>query len=279
MKIKFKQSGLTLMEMTVVIVVIALLTALSMPAVRTFFSSMATSGGTRSLISASLSSARAVAAKKQRYAGIRFQKVYDPNGLLNASQYIIFIVQDPEILAWGFRAVEGIQPIKLPDSVGVMDLIRVSRDYNPGNHQTYIMEETRIANDVMIAEQNDLIDTTAFSIVFSPSGKMVIHEVRVRNKNGFVDSTGNSDISYDDVFNKKMRVDAGLAMFYQDDYFDPDLNSYPDYGLGPESSRSGFIIYEKDKFKQAYDRGLAWSDYLSQLRPIYINPYTGTIIN
>ena len=285
MKRKFKQPGISLMEMTVVVSIVALLAVLAMPAVRALIGSFETSGGARCMISAALSTARGIAAKEQHYAGVRFQKAYnpdDPNNLLNAPQYMIFIVQDTAIGAYFFRAVDGLQPIKLPESIGVMDLIRVSRDYNPGNYQTYITGETRIGNDAMIAGQSDLIDTTAFSIVFSPSGKMVIHKVRVRNKNGFVDSAGNLDISYDDVFNKKARVDAGLAMFCQDDYFDPDLNSYQDFGLGPESSRNRFIIYETEKFRQAYSKDRAWTDYLSRAAVegmICINPYTGTIIN
>jgi len=204
MKTKSKQSGLTLMEMTVVIVVVALLTTLSLPAIRTFFNSLATSGGTRSLISAALASARAIAAKEQRYAGIRFQED------LYGHQYIIFIVhEEPRKmgnLTIGFRAVEGIKPIKLPDSIGVMDLNLGSTDQV-------------INDDDYINDPNELRDTTSFSIIFSPSGKMVIHDVQVRNRDGEVDSTGNIDMSNDDIFNKKVQVDVGVAMFYQDDYW------------------------------------------------------------
>ena len=221
--------GLTLTEMTVVVAVAAMLTALSMPAVRTFFSSMATSGDTRALISASLASARAIAAKEQRYAGIRFQKAYDPKGPLYAPQYMIFIVHDYDKtgLANGFRAVEGIQPIKLSDDVGVIDA------------------------GTAISDPNTLINATTFSIVFSPSGKLVIHPVRARNRDG---QTGT--LSQDDIFNTKANVDAGIGMFYQDD---------PASGLYQESSRSNFVIYEKGK--------------LNQLKQVYINPYTGTIVD
>jgi hypothetical protein len=60
-------------------------------------------------------------------------------------------------------------------------------------------------------------------------------------------------------------------MFIQDDY------AY--LGLGAEMSRNSFIVYDTKKFKQAYNNGNAYSGYLNQLKPIYINPYTGTIIN
>lgn len=243
-----RRLGMTLTETTIVVGVMALLTALSIPAVRTFFSSMATAGNTRSLISAALSSARAIAAKEQRYAGIRFQKAGDPNNVLNAPQYIIFIIyEEPKNmgnLTVGFRAVEGIQPIKLSDDVGVIDTALIG----------------------VVNAPNGLVDATAFSIVFSPSGKLVIHNVQARNRDGKTDNS-----SKDDIFNTKPNVNAGIGMFYQDDY----------PGLGKEQSRNSFVIYETDKFKQAYSKGQAQA-YLQSLIPkeeIYINPYTGTIVN
>ena len=132
MKTNSRQRGLTLMEMTVVILIVALLTSLSLPAIRTFFSSMAMSDGAKGMISAALASARAIAAKEQRYAGVRFQTAYRPDGPLNAPQYMIFVVHDFDNtgLAPGFRAVEGIKPIKLPENVGVMDL-RYRTNINP----------------------------------------------------------------------------------------------------------------------------------------------------
>ncbi len=287
MRTKSRQSGLTLAEMTVVVATIALLTALGLPAIRALVNSFQTQSGAKSMISAALSTARAIAAKEQHYAGIRFQQD------LSGNQYIIFIVQDAAIMAYGFRAVDSIKPIKLPDNIGVMDLVRVQRDYNPNNGQTYITGETSIGSDAMIASQSDLTDISTFSLLFSPAGKMIIHEVRVRNRDGFVHNRDNSAMSYDDVFNKKQQVDLkydgydrndippGAGMFYQDDYFDPDLNADGDLGLGPEPSRNSFVIYDRDKFRQAYYDGSAQTDSLAQIAPdrIYINPYTGTIIS
>ena len=277
MKAKSRQSGLTLTEMTVVIAVVALLVSLGLPAVRMLFDSFESQGGGRAVISAALASARAIAAKEQRYAGVRFQKIYHPNGPLRAPQYMIFIVyEEPSKmgnLTIGFRAVEGVEPIKLPDGVGLMDL-RYRANLLPA-------EDGIIDADGEINNPNLVRDTTTFSIVFSPSGKMVIHDVRVRNRDGEVDGKGNvAGISNDDIFNKKVRVDAGLAMFYQDDYFAAWWSPYPDLdlGLGPEPSRNSFIIYEEEKFRQAYENGRAWSDYLRKLVPEYINPYTGTMI-
>lgn len=268
MKAKSRQSGLTLTEMTVVIMVVSLLVSLGLPAVRMLSDSFESQSGARAVISAAMASARAIAAKEQRYAGIRFQKIYHPNGPLRAPQYMIFIVHDFDKtgLVSGFRAVEGLEPIKLPGSVGVMDL-RHRTNPNP-----------RYAGDEPIDDDNKmpvnmpqaLTDTTAFSIIFSPSGKLVIHEVRVRNRDGDFRPL-NPNESMDDIFNSPENIrDYEVGMFIQDDY--------AELGLGQELSRNGFIIYEEEKFRQAYENGRAWSDYLRKLVPEYINPYTGTMI-
>ena len=103
--------GVTLVEMMVVVAIAALMVGLTIPAANMLLNSFESESGAKSIISSALASARAIAAKEQRYAGIRFQKHYDPNNPdpLNESQYIIFIVQDAcqhsDGLENGFRAV------------------------------------------------------------------------------------------------------------------------------------------------------------------------------
>jgi len=282
MNTKLRQSGLTLTELAVVIAVMALLAGLALPAARMIIGSFESGDGARSMISAALASARALAAARDSYVGIRFQKAYNPDAVdplnpLTAPQYMIFIEKDadPEPngtgLANGFRAIEGCKPIKLPDSIGVMDLTLVARS-------TTLTEEA-IDTDAQIDTLEELRDTTTFSIIFSPSGKLLIHEVRIRNRNGRMDSS--SARSLDDVFNTKAQVDAGIAIFYQDDYWGAAWSGFPNLGLGPEYSRNSFVIYDRDKFARAYKAGKAWSDYLAALtaETIYLNPYTGTIIS
>jgi len=284
MRTKVGQSGISLTEMTVVVAAVAILVSLSAPAVRTFFDSLGSGDSTKAMISASLSAARAIAAKEQRYAGIRFQKAWHPLGPLYGRQYMIFIINDFERtgLASGFRAVEGIKPIKLPEDIGVMDFTIVTdRDLGTiTNYSEVRLDDPLLANrDDWINEDSELTDTTTFSIIFSPSGKMVIHGVRIRNRDGMPRWPLFLDNSNDDVFNTITRITDPLnpaGMFVQDDYWDPN-----NLGLGPELSRSGFVIYEKGKFQQALNRGLPYSDYLWQLVPqaIYINPYTGRMIS
>ena len=264
MRTRSKQSGLTLPEMVVVIATIALLVGFGLPALRALLNSFETQSGAKTLISTALASARAIAAKEQHYAGVRFQQ--DSAGI----QYMIFIVHDfgKTGLAPGFRAVEGVKPIKLSEKVGVVDLI-----YNPG---LLSQGDGVVDNDIEMNDINVLTDTMTFSIIFSPAGKLVIHDVRVRNRDGIYqpDNGTSNKVSMDDIFNSPGNINNyGVGMFVQDDY--------PAMGLWAELSRNSFvIIYEKDEFEQARGGGRAWSDYLAQmaLDRIYINPYTGTMI-
>lgn len=289
MKAKSRQSGISLTEMTVVVAIVAIVAGFGLPAVRALVKSFETEGGTRTMISSAMASARAIAAKEQRYAGIRFQQKYNPDDPdpLKAPQYMIFIIHDPAPgphgtgLVHGFRAVEGLEPMKLPETVGVMDLTIVTDRNVQRIENTLEVSLDRPGAALNDQQKDDLInedfevrDTATFSIIFSPSGRMVVHPVRVRNKHGQGDSPsyGPSD---DDVFNKKADVDMGVGMFYQDDYFDP----YPDLAIGPEPSRNRFTIYDKEDLRRAYEGAAAWSKYLRGLEVFYINPYTGTIIN
>ncbi|MHC4646659.1 MAG: hypothetical protein ACYTBJ_14265 [Planctomycetota bacterium] len=189
-----------------------------------------------------------MAAREQRYVGIRFQKAFNPDDPLNPfaeSQYMIFIIHDHEQTdyAAGFRAVRGLKPIKLPDSVGVIDL-------------------TVLADADIIGQVTQPRDATTFAIIFAPSGKLILHDVRVmRTRAG------------DDVFNDSAGVTASSdpPNFFQDDGTVE--------GLAQEMSRGGFRIYETEAFKDAYDRGVPWSGYLFELPPIHINPYTGAMIS
>ena len=276
MKAKYGQTGLTLTEMAVVIATIALLAAFGLPAVRMLLESFESGSGAKSMISAALSSARAIAAKEQHYAGVRFQQD------LAGNQYMVFIVHDfnKTGLNPGFRVVAGLKPIKLPENLGVMDLVvRI----NHGTHWTDAedprdeplkvdyLDDTSPLNLGPDQRNKYITDTSSFSIVFSPSGKLVMRDVRVRNRDGIYqpDNGVSGKVSMDDIFNSERNIrNYNVGLFIQDDY--------AEFGLGAESSRSRFIIYDKTQFDKLDARGRF--NYLNSLEVIYINPYTGTII-
>jgi type II secretory pathway pseudopilin PulG len=277
-----RTKGLTLIEMTLVIATIALLVGFGVPAVRVLIHSFQSESGTRSMIGAALSSARAMAVKDRRYTGIRFQKKCtskDPlnplRGLIDAPQYMIFIVNEEKKrmggLTIGFRAIEGIEPIRLPETVGVIDV-------------------SQIATDTDIDSEVELNDATAFSIVFSPSGKLLVHDVRVRNRDGkfkAANDSGSAKVSLDDVFNSAYNItQLGRGMFIQDDYSqrNPAPGNDPDYGLGQEVSRASFVMYDCQRLQQAFKKSTraVWSEYLSDVARnavVYVSPYTGTLIS
>jgi hypothetical protein len=175
-------------------------------------------------------------------------------------------------LTKGFRAVDGIEPIKLPDTVGVIDV-------------------THVASDADIDDVVELNDATAFSIVFSPSGKLVVHDVRVRNQQGVSrpnNDAGAANTSMDEVFNSVYNIATyGRGMFIQDDYSirNPSpVHQDPDYGLGEEPSRTSFVLYDRLRFRQAFKKatGTVWSEYLSDAARkglVHVSPYTGTLIS
>jgi prepilin-type N-terminal cleavage/methylation domain-containing protein len=260
------ERAFTLIEMMVVVGIIALLMVFGMPAMRTMVNSFHSEGNTRAMINSALCCARAIAAKEQTYTGVRFQKTYTPGDteLLNSAQYMIFIIHDPNKARWadGFYAMEGMAPIKLPESVGVSELkVRTNPDETKDDEAS--------VTDGLISTPAGLQNVTTFSVIFSPSGKLVIHDARVWNKDGKVPT---SNASRDDIFNTQTNVVSNrIGMFYQDD-------NASVLGLGQERSRNSFIIYDTNILKRT-DTNFRWRDYLSTLQPVYVNPYTGTIIN
>jgi len=278
-----RTTGLTLIEMTLVVATIALLVGFAMPAVRALVGSFHSEGGATSMIRAALSSARAMATSRQEYVGIRFQAAYDRDAAnvddpLAAPQYMVFVIHDstPEPngtgLSNGFRAIEGLKPIKLPDGFYVVDPTVVTRTRNSQNRIT-LSDQSAVDADDDLDTLPELRDVTTFSLIFSPAGRLITHEVRVWNRHGRTDSS--STTSTDSVFNSQTEVAEGesRAMFLQDDY--------PELGLGPESSRMSFIVCEKVGLVEAYTKKLLWTNYLQyrMAERVYVSPYTGNLIS
>lgn len=294
MDVARRHRGLTLVEMLVVMTIMTLLFAAGVPAVDALRKSFESPQAAKAMIAATLGAARSIAMLRGTYAGVRFQQEADPcdpkNAPLYASQYMILIVHDAQEtgLAFGFRAVEGAKPVKLPDSIGAMDMWVVDDRLrtSPGSTTERRLDDGSIDVDALDAEFYfdlsghllTLREVTTFSVIFSPTGHIVRHTVVVRNRMGKPDTTVTAvfdDTIQDDVFNIQANVDAGLGRFYQDDYFD---SSTQNLRLGPEKSRDGFILYAREPFRKALLNGRAWTEYLAKGQtPIYVNPYSGVL--
>jgi prepilin-type N-terminal cleavage/methylation domain-containing protein len=270
------QRGLTLIEMLVVVGIIAMLVGLGAPAVKALLASFESEDSVRAMVQTALSTARGMAMEQQRYAGVRFQKAScgEGDGLANP-QYMTFIVHDNEAtgLASGFRAVEGLKPIRLPDRFGVMDLVKVDRVVG-GSNAISIQSESPVSKDADIDTVAEVNDVTTFSVVFSPAGHLVTHQVRIRNRDG--KSSKETPPSKDDIFNTEVQVFQKSmldrrGMFLQDDYVE--------WGLGPESSRRSFVIYKTQDFSLAYRTSRPYTNYLKDLVPkvLYVTPLTGAL--
>jgi prepilin-type N-terminal cleavage/methylation domain-containing protein len=266
-----RKSAFSLIEMLVVLAIIAMLVVLAIPGINAMQKSF-NSTGAEGMISAALATARTLAISNQQYAGVRFQKAGDPNNALKVDQYMIFIIFDSnKKTSWvcGFLAVEGYKPIKLPENIGVVDkMVRTEYDSSP-NPCDQIHERQLAIADLDDSGTNldpdnnnrNITDISTFSIVFSPAGKLVSHEIRCGGEN-----------SNDDIFNTKNNVEKNppVGMFIQDDF--------DDYGIGVEMSRTKFVIYDRAKFEKMAATGNQRWNYLSELKSIYVNPYTGELI-
>jgi prepilin-type N-terminal cleavage/methylation domain-containing protein len=270
-----RRGAFSLIELLVVMTIVAALVALAIPAINAMQKSF-NSTGTESMISAALATARTLAISNQQYVGVRFQKAGDPNNASKADQYMIFIIynSDKTNLTCGFIAVDGYKPMKLPENVRVMDkMVRTSHSSTPRNCDQVSensLVEADLGNNVNIA------DISTFSIVFSPAGKLVSHEIRCRNNDGEPKPKNPPYYitlpSDDTIFNGYGNVvnDAN-ALFLQDDF--------DEYGIGVEMSRREFYIYNRNEFEKLTTGGQRWN-YLNgpKTERFFVNAYTGELI-
>jgi len=141
-----------------------------------------------------------------------------------------------------------------------------------------------------------LTDATTFSVVFAPSGKLVVHEVRVRNRDGVYrpdNAPGSTKTSYDDIFNSIDNICRyKQGMFLQDDYSKRNRRSSsdpadpPEFELGREDSVTGFITYDVATLRALLGKrpggvpdAVIYLDVERRHKAVYVNSHTGDLIS
>jgi len=277
------QHGVTLIEMLVVLTIMTIMIGIGLPAFKSIRDSFESGDTARAMISSALASARAMAAQKQQYVGVRFQEDLD------GYQYMIFVEHDygDTELRSGMQALTGIKPIRLPESVRVMDL-RVRTDHGTEPNSPLSLDDEPLTaaqlddTSESLADYGEgtqrlqgklkrnkyLVDASTFTIVFSKSSGLVVHGVRVRNRQGKYQPETRGESS-DAVFNSPINIiDHDTGRFIQDDY--------AALGLGAENSRNALVICDKQVFDEL-KTGMERYAYLAGLPRLLINRYTGTI--
>jgi|GEM_PF-3137123 len=264
-----KNRGFSLVEMLVVVSIIVLMLSLAMPNAAVLIRSQKLNSA-ENMIRSALAQARAHAAVNQRYAGVRFE--FDRTGWQKGRQYLVLIENQP-VATNEFVAVPNVKPLIMPDGLGA-----ISGDING---DAYLYDYNPVTNPDGIPLPNCINGATTFSIIFSPSGQVVMKNVKVRPR-----------IPDDKIINHKERVDIldnsayreYKALLYCDDYvginWDPIYTSAIPYKpwCVVEYSTSGLYIYETEKMLAVSLPTLRWSEYVSKLTPMLINSYTGQII-
>ncbi len=272
MKQNLKKTGFTLIELLVAIAIIVIVGAVSLVSIRAITKSFNSGSYAINIIDAALSGARATAIKEGKYAGIRFQREYDPAGFGKANQYMIPVilanVNDMNGAKDCYVAAEGKRSIKVPNSLIIMEVYRYDYSLTP--------DADIDIDDDTLNSVSGIRNATTFTILFSPSGKPVVRFAQVRNKDGKADPQNAKDSS-DRVFNSKINVESGIGRFFQD-YTKGDANEID--GLWKEPTRTSFFIFDRKEFEKV-DSSKRYSDFISKIKDqstYYLNPYNGKII-
>ena len=239
MKAKAQQFGFTLVEMLVVVAIIAVMVGVAALNAGDILRSQRSTSA-RNLIRSSLAQAQAYAQTNRKYAGLRFQ--FDRNGWDRGRQYMVLI--EKVGVDHVFNPIPNSKPLALPKTIGVIPVEQAS---DTGLDDEY-------------SNSDGMEGAATFSIIFSPSGQLVVKDVYLCQR--FIG---------DPVVGNATDVNSGISLLYSD-WWDDGV----DWCVA-EPSALGLIVCETTRLREARP-DWRYADYVVNLEPILINVYTGTFI-
>ncbi|MBN2376728.1 MAG: prepilin-type N-terminal cleavage/methylation domain-containing protein [Sedimentisphaerales bacterium] len=251
MKAKMRQFGFSLVEMLVVIAIISVMIGVAALNAGDILRTQRISSA-RNLIRNSLAQAQAYAQTNRKYAGLRFQ--FDRNGWSAGRQYMVLIEKVPEsVTAYEFNPIPNSKPLALPKNIGVITL--------PLDLQL-LTEDQWLDDDPTLDGSDVLAGSTTFSIIFSPTGQLVVKDVNLKER--FVN---------DPVVNTLADVNLGVSLLYRDTWAGAGEADW----CVKEPSALDLFICETSQLRDT-NPDLRYTNYVADLEPILINVYTGTFI-
>ena len=152
-----KNEALSLIEMTVVVAIIALLAVAGIPAIKALYKSFETGLCSKALINSTLSCAKATAQKERNYAGVLFEQkdnvqlalpiIQEPN-----NRHRIDLNLDENTIL--FNNEKGRQPVNLGEVSAIAPV------YSDNNTKNILIGKPAV-------------------VLFSPAGKLVIKDVAI----------------------------------------------------------------------------------------------------
>ena len=255
-----KQSAFTLIEMLVVAAIIGLLVAIAVPSVSGILRSNKWSAS-HNLIRTAFARAKAHASKNQTYAGVRFQQNAE------GRQYLAIIEHDPiSGSANRYVAVVNTKATPMPTGIGVISADVTALDDGTtglGNAANKYLDDSDDYLDCLKA-------ATTFSVIFSPTGQLVVRSVEVQNddKTNIFGTLNKTSISPTALSAKLLVYDIdGSAPWCAEEPTTIGLYIYDQAALADVDEENRYTDFIKNHVS---------SDAVDYL---LINTYTGTIIH
>ena len=269
MKLYERQTGFTITELLVVIGIIALMGTLAIPATVAMVESHRRTAA-RNLIRTALAQARAHAAQSQKYTGVRFQ--YDAAGWKNGRQYMVLIEHNQtyyyppsgpiDSLPDCYIAVSNAKPLALPNGMGVIALDTINPDPSFEADNNNNLDDDEVYND------GGILKASTFSIIFSPTGQLVVKDVKVYNRD-----------QYDNIFGSEANSANKDVLFSYDNHWSPSGSVGAAPWCESENSTTGLYIFETSRMAEV-NPAARYSEYVRTLKkPLLINIYTGQLID